>query len=193
MTTKIPYTKTPNWSDIKMSIGKKYNQRYADSLVLPEQFDFYEITESYNAFRKLADSVIKKYPPTNKSKNLSFLFGTRVMHDQRWWKNDIEALNELAWELFLVCNDKKTLKHALSWVDLAINLNGDRETVFIYMDTKANVLYKMGKHKAGITMEKMALQRAKDNKDPGGRKYDGGFAKSFEKVIEKMKKGEPTW
>jgi thioredoxin-related protein len=189
----VPYTKKPDWNDIKLSIAKKYNQQYSDSLVLPEQFDFYELTGNSTEFARLSDSVIRKYPPTNTSRKLSLLFGYRSMGINRGSVDDIGALNELAWEVFLFCKNKKVLKRAIGWSELSIRLQGDSGLVFSYMDTKANLLYKANKKREAINLEEQVLNMAAINTDAGGRKFDPGFVKSYKKTLEKMKKGEPTW
>ena len=52
----------------------------------------------------------------------------------------------------------------------------------MYIDTYANLLYKLGKKDEAITWEQKALDLA-----PEGEK------KSYEETLDKMKKGEKTW
>jgi tetratricopeptide (TPR) repeat protein len=80
------------------------------------------------------------------------------------------------------CNDTIVLKKAIEWVDLALRLEGENSTA--YLDTKANLFYKLGRKDEAITLEKKAaiLQLKTDN--PG---FD-----VFKITVNQMEKGEPT-
>jgi thioredoxin-related protein len=91
----------------------------------------------------------------------------------------ILEINQLSWRTFLYVNDKKLLEKAAKWMEIAIQKKPDQLNVFL--DTYASLLYKIGRTKDAILWEEKAL-RAIDGKN-----------ETYIKVIEQMKKGEPTY
>jgi len=91
-------------------------------------------------------------------------------------------LNEIAWTVFLKVSDKKALQDALNWSKRSRELSPDNSG---YLDTYANLLYKLGRKEEAITCEKEALgYDAKANKEPNSTMVD---------VLRKMMAGEKTW
>jgi hypothetical protein len=68
------------------------------------------------------------------------------------------------------------LNKALSWSKRAVIL----EPAPDYIDTYANILYKLGRKELAIQWEEIAGKLA-------------GLYKPIQTCLEKMKKGEPTW
>jgi hypothetical protein len=101
-------------------------------------------------------------------------------------------LNNNAWTLFTSCNDRTVLSRALKWSNLAIKLKGTDNGVDGYLDTKANLLYKLGKRKQAIKIEKKALQLNTAFAQKQG-KEKGSFFEEFSENIQKMEAGSPTW
>lgn len=93
-----------------------------------------------------------------------------------------EQLNDYAWTVFRKCNEIKILKKALDWSKMSFENQLTPEPG--YMDTYANLLYKIGKSKEALKWEVKAQQIAVK----GGAKKDWG-----QDVIDKIKKGEKTW
>lgn len=89
-------------------------------------------------------------------------------------------LNDYAWTVFENVTDKALLEKAANWSKES--LKKDDNATFI--DTHANLLYKLGKVKEAIAEEKRAMEVAKKT---------GGDVKWCEDTIAKMEKGEPTW
>jgi thioredoxin-related protein len=85
-------------------------------------------------------------------------------------------LNQYAWEVFLFSQDKSELSKALSWSENAVMY----APIANWMDTYANLLYKLGRVPIAIKWEEIAASL--DSKD-----------KDIQKNLEKMNKGEPTW
>jgi len=87
-------------------------------------------------------------------------------------------LNASAWELFNYSADPKELGKALEWSNKAIkNVSVPNAE---YLDTYANLLYKLGRTGEALNIEEKAAAldpKASDIKDNLG----------------KIKKGEPTW
>lgn len=93
-----------------------------------------------------------------------------------------DQLNDFAWNVFKNCTDLKMLKKALIWSKISFGTQAKIEPN--YIDTYANVLYKMGKKKEAIEWEIKAQKIA----IASGARNDWG-----NDVIEKMKNGEKTW
>jgi tetratricopeptide (TPR) repeat protein len=83
-----------------------------------------------------------------------------------------------AWDAFKFCNERRVLCKALKWIDLAIKL--DKDNWADYFDTKANLLYKIGQTAKAISYQEKAISLKPNKKD-------------FRQVLEKMKKGDPTY
>jgi len=92
------------------------------------------------------------------------------------------SLNDIAWTVFLKVSDKNALQDALKWSKHSRELSPDNSE---YLDTYANLLYKLGRKEEAITCEKEALSYdAKANKEPNSTMAD---------VLRKMIAGEKTW
>ena len=89
-----------------------------------------------------------------------------------------EELNEYAWTIFHNCPDMTCINDALDWSRRSFKDNPNPG----FMDTYANILYRMGKKDDAIAWEEKALRLA-----------DEGSKASYQFTIDKMKKGEKTW
>lgn len=87
-------------------------------------------------------------------------------------------LNEYAWAIFENCNDVACLQQALEWSKKSFQKDNNAG----FMDTYANLLYKMGKKDDAIAWETKAM-----NASPEGER------KNYQETLEKMNKGEKTW
>jgi tetratricopeptide (TPR) repeat protein len=88
-------------------------------------------------------------------------------------------LNDYAWTVFQNCPDMTCVADALDWSKRSFKDQPNPA----FMDTYANILYKMGRKDDAITWEQKAadLTPAADEK--------AGYLST----IDKMKKGEKTW
>jgi thiol-disulfide isomerase/thioredoxin len=94
----------------------------------------------------------------------------------------ISMLNEFAWAVFGHCDDKKILESVLRWSKLTFENEAKIEPG--YIDTYANLLYKLGRKDEALTWEKKAQAIA----------IEQGSDKSWgQDVIDKINKNEPTW
>ncbi len=94
--------------------------------------------------------------------------------------DDAWGLNWAAWQLFEGTNNKVLLTKALSWSALAVTMEGTNPNLYNYVDTKANLLYKLGNTKAALELQQKAVSLS--SKDP-----------TVMANLAKMKKGQPTW
>ncbi|MCR8556988.1 thioredoxin family protein [Mucilaginibacter sp. BJC16-A38] len=177
---RTPFTTTPNWQEMKQNIQAKYGGNYADSLISPAQINFYETLKDWDQYADYIESAIKKYPPKINGRKFSHAVGGAAI-DYRSPANDAWGLNHIAWTIFEGSNDKRLLKKAVNWSNLSIkNVNGTSFYLAQYFDTKANLLYRLGKTNSAIACEKEALAITPNDKD-------------LTATLIKMKQGLPTW
>jgi len=131
---------------------------------------------------RLLETEMKEHPPEVGGKKFSEAVGGQF--DDSW------ELNVRAWQVFERCSDESTLAKALQWIESSIKLAP--LTSIQFMDTRANLLYKMGRREEAIATEEAALKEDRRNAQNEG-KEKGDFSDGFTATIEKMKKGEPTW
>jgi thiol-disulfide isomerase/thioredoxin len=92
-----------------------------------------------------------------------------------------QALNEVAWGFFERVTDTKALENALRWSKRSLEIYPDNH---MFIDTYANLLYKLGRNEDAITKETEALNLAKNTKSD---------TKGYEETIKKMNSGIKTW
>jgi len=92
-----------------------------------------------------------------------------------------QALNDVAWGFFEKVTDIKALENALRWSKRSLEIYPDNH---YYLDTYANLLYKLGQNEEAIAKETEALRIGKEAK---------ADTKVYEKTLVKMKAGEKIW
>jgi len=92
-----------------------------------------------------------------------------------------QALNEVSWKFFEKVTDTKALENALRWSKRSLEIYPENH---MYIDTYANLLYKLGQKQEAIVNETEALRIATDAKSG---------TKMYETTLLKMKDGEKTW
>jgi tetratricopeptide (TPR) repeat protein len=152
-------------------------EKPADSAALDARINASRKAEDWNTYVKLLDEKMKQTPPKVK--------GTALHAYGDSW-----GLNVYAWDVFINCNDKAILSKALEWINQSIEI--DQPVNVQYLDTKANILYKLGRVKEGIEVEQKAYDMVVEQAKKAGAK-PGGLADTYLKVIEQMKRGEPTY
>ncbi len=162
-----------------------------------------QISETYYNvynFKMYADDLIRqfdsKYPKYGKEASVKFLLWQWVRLDDGknpelnyLVKTYIDSnfiiklssydLNSLAWFGFVKVTDNFILNQALSWSKKSLELDKDNPA---YLDTYANLLYKLGQIKEAIEIETKALELVKESEK-----------KSYQETLDKMKAGKPTW
>jgi hypothetical protein len=88
-------------------------------------------------------------------------------------------LNSFAWSVFENMADTSLLNKALAWSKQSLEQSRDEPA---YLDTYANLLYKLGQTKEAIEIETKALELVKESEK-----------KSYQETLDKMKAGKPTW
>ena len=88
-------------------------------------------------------------------------------------------LNNCAWDIFRYSDNKDELRKAIIWSDRAIWMEGKKPEGNM-LDTKANLLYKLGNRREALALEKKALLLDPTNTD-------------IQTELEKMRRREKTW
>jgi len=161
-------TLRPNWKRMHRKIKKKYGRDYADEIILESKMTFYRRIENWMEFGSLFDQNVRHNHPSRTSNLLGGSFG------------DAWTLNSTAWDIFLNCNDKVVLKKALTWVCLGMNFCDTDTDKVQYLDTEANILYKLGNSNSAIGYEEKAVSLERENRE-------------MQLTLAKMKLGIPTW
>jgi thioredoxin-related protein len=172
-----PVTRKPNWKKIGLTISQKYKGIYADRLLPSYKLGFYLRIKDWREFAKLREEKIKTFPPKA---------GEGLSADP--W-----GLNSDAWNLFLYCDDKSILINALKWSELSIKLELNPIIYVQFYDTKANLLYKLGRVNEAIEWEEKAIELDNSNAKKSGQDIGRLSEKEYYPNLAKMKKGEPTW
>lgn len=176
ITTRIapggrPVTTTPDWKALRSLIAKKYTASRADRLVLNAQLDFYRKRQDWREYARLRDVHIERYPPKA---------GDGIAGDP--WR-----LNHYAWDAFLHCTDTTVLSRALAWSELSLTFEPEGVQ---YLDTKANLLYKLGRTAEAIAWQQKAIEQEIAHQQGEAR---GPLFEEIRATLAKMKRGEPTW
>jgi thioredoxin-related protein len=145
----------PDWEKINRTIRAKYHQEYADRNIIAAKKTWYFNNKNFPEYTKYVLLYLDKY-----GANLEFDFG---------WNN-------YAWEVFKYSSSKEELSRALEWSRRALLVN----PVASWMDTYANILYKLGRNREALDWEFTACKLEPGNKE-------------FAEALQKMKAGLPTW
>ena len=148
----------PNWNMIYNSVGRKWGEKCADRTVLNAKVNWYNQAKIWSEYTKYLVEKVDKYGVG------------KIMADA--------MLNDNAYYVFMRSNNKKELNRGLSWIDESLKMGKSDDAN--KMDTKSNLLYKLGETQQAIDLEEKAFQLAPTNKD-------------IRDNLAKMKKGEPTW
>lgn len=144
----------PDWKALHRKIAARMPAA-ADELTERIKIDYYQRRSDWPNFQKAIVTYMKSY-------------GGHM--------SDAE-LNQIAWGVFQKCPDMSCVSDVLNW---SKRLKDNKEPAF--MDTYANILYKLGKKDEAIALETRAADMAAAGEKAG-----------YEATIEKMKKGEKTW
>lgn len=145
----------PDWVKITNEVSKKYPVQAAE-IVAKTKVALYQRSGDWNNYRIAIVDYMNK-------------FGQKLTPDE---------LNNYAWTVFQNCPDMKCVAEALEWSKRSFEGNNTPG----FMDTYANILYKLGRKDEAIEWEKKAMGFAQ-----------GDDKKGYQEVIDKMKNNEKTW
>lgn len=125
--------------------------------------------------KRVATGALSKIDTTELVRLKSFM-----AHSER--NRICNGLNNIAWYVFEKVSDANALQEALRWSDRTLVLDPNNS---LWMDTNANLLYKLGKKEAAINKEEEAIKFCS--------KEDNKIIKGFQETLRKMESGEKTW
>ncbi len=146
----------PDWAAIQAKVQAKYPSK-TEEVMDYAKVVFYMKKQDWQHFAPAITAYMK-------------LYGNTASDDQ---------LNSFAWTVFQNCSDMTCVADALDWSKKSFE--GNNNPAFI--DTYANILYKMGKKDDAIKWEQKAMDGSESDADK----------KQFQDTIDKMKAGEKTW
>ena len=164
----------PDWSILYNAIANYYKGDYADRNVMEAKMKWYQSNENVFKYATTLNDKMEKYGSDTTSMGEDFKLNNKAF---------------LIWEKI---NDIKELKRIIGWMAGVVR-RGEKATAPyseywpLYIDTYANLLYKVGETTEAIKWQELAVTKAKAL---GLGKSD---VKAIEGNLEKMKKGEPTW
>ncbi len=157
----------PHWRHIQHSITKKYDKDRALTLVLNARLKWYKYKKDGRRYAKYLIPQIE------------------LMIAQHTMPNDwrgAAALNDNAWDVFRFGTNRRQFRKALTWVEKAIKIDPQPSK----LDTKANLLYRLGRKAEALKFEEQALMlSAKENNGI----QDSGIQDSYHKML----RNEVTW
>lgn len=161
--------KSPKWNVIQKNLNAKYPKLLIDEMILKQKIKYYRFVEiNWHRWAKIKSQKIRKYPPIN---------GINIY---------VELNVNGTWDAFLNCSNRTVLKKTLRWINLAIS--SDDSHLPAYYDTKANVLYKLGRNIQAIKLQRLAVQIAKQNANKQGVKENGEVVE-LSKTLKLMESG----
>jgi thioredoxin-related protein len=152
---KAAHGREPDWKAMEKTISEKY-PAYAAEVTAKTKVEHYQSLNDWPHFQTAIIAYMQQY-------------GAHVTP---------QSLNDYACTVFQNCRDMTCVADALDWSKRSF----DDKPIPGYMDTYANILYKMGKKDDAITWEQKAADLSAGDEKAG-----------YQSTIEKMKKGEKTW
>jgi len=153
----------PDWNTIGKRIKHRFGQNHVEENIVNAKVDWYKSQKDWKNYTKYLVMQMDIRGIQNIPNGLMGIF----------------VLNNGAWDIFQYSNNRAELKTALTWVDRALQMDTAKLSATM-MDTKANLLYKLGQKQAAIQLETKAAQMAPDAKD-------------IQNDLQKMESGQPTW
>lgn len=150
---ETPY-KIPNWLTMSAFIDKYYANLSSKAVAITK-LKWYENAKDWSNYQIAVDDFIKQY-------------ATEI---------SIGRLNEYARNIFLHSNDTVFLKEALSWSGKCCK----DDALPIYLDTYANLLYKLGQKEEAILWEQNAISQAAPKEQ-----------NQYRQTLNKMKSGQKS-
>ena len=153
---------TPDWGSIARDIEEKFGTVYAEKNLLTAKIRWYSYAKDWKNYTKfLVENLEQDSAQIVADKGSNFF-----------------VLNNNAWQVFQHSEDKHELERAVSWSELALRFLPSPDGN--YMDTKANLLYKLGKKDEALAVEAKASELSPEDKN-------------IQENLKKMQEGKPTW
>ncbi|SDF15296.1 Thioredoxin-like [Mucilaginibacter pineti] len=169
--------RTFNFDRTVKKVKLKYPLVNADKIILKGLYFYYASKRDWINYSIYYDKFLTNYPPSTEGNEAFF------------------ALNSPAWILFSSTGKEQCLKFALKWIEKAIKIKPQLNDHIQFLDTRANILYRLGKTDKAIDQENVAIEGEKILTESKGQVFDPkkDDIYGFGKVLEKMRSGLPTW
>jgi len=148
---------TPDWEKISREISDQYGAALAHRIVISIKPAYYKRTKNWDLFIKSLMTFLK----------------------ERESKLDSIDLNNSAWDIFQYSSNTEDLKYALSLSERSMHSQKNNP---LFMDTYANILYKLGRKTEAIAIETEAMNLTEPSDRP-----------DYQQTLDKMKSGAKTW
>jgi tetratricopeptide (TPR) repeat protein len=157
----------PDWNKMSESIRQRFGASYVQENVLAARIRFYQSVKDWKNYTKY---LVAKMDNDKVQENIPTGFWGFV------------GLNSSAWDVFQYSDDKEELDKALSWSNIVVNKMEPKAgpNYGTFMDTKANLLYKLGRKEEALELEAKAIVLTPNDK-------------GVQEAYHKMKEGKPTW
>lgn len=153
----------PDWSAMEKKIRHRFGGNYVEENIVNSKVGWYRNQKDW----------------TNYTKYLVIQMDLRGVQNVPSGIMGILVLNNSAWDIFQHSDDRGQLEKALTWSNRALEMDTTKPSPTL-MDTKANLLYKLGQKQAAIGLETKAAQLAPKAQD-------------IHDALQKMQNGQPTW
>lgn len=155
----------PDWSQFNKELKRRF-PIVSDKAIEQTEVMYYRVKKKIPQYEKAVVSYMKKY--ASQMGNYE--------------------LNDYAWTSFLLSDNKELLKEALKWSQSSIDKVEKTTTSNYpnYLDTYANLLYKLGKKDEAIQWQQKALDLISSGKN-------SKTIAAMTDNLERMKKNEKTW
>lgn len=158
----------PDWNGLTQLITNKYNQKNADRIVQWAKIKWLENKQYWAEYTKNVMLKVQQYGP----------------YVKYYPYNDMGSigLNMSAWEICSYSVNRKELETALSWAHKVITTENVKNDPYYpaFLDTYANLLYKLGRKKEALSYEEKATGLSPNAKD-------------IKQNLANMKQGKRTW
>jgi thiol-disulfide isomerase/thioredoxin len=158
----IKMHKEPDWNKINCFIERHYGAAYAEKNIVAGRVVYYRSEKKWQQYARffvlwMQQADILTWTPSQSTMNL---------------------INDDAFEVFKYSNNKDELEAALSWQERAMTMTD--HPIAALLDTKANILYRLGRIEEGLKIEAQSANLAPNDQD-------------IQSAYSKMKSGQPTW
>jgi tetratricopeptide (TPR) repeat protein len=149
----------PAWGELAHTLHRKFGRINTEEVILDTRIRWYGYKKQWPVYAHLLVEKVETY-------------GAFGLFDRPF------QLNALAWEVFQRTSDAADLAKALEWSKEAVELSKASDAS--YIDTYANLLYKLGETAPAIQWEEKAVKL-----DPQSSEISAN--------CQKMQSGLPTW
>jgi hypothetical protein len=147
----------PDWHTMEKFLADRYNKDLARKVILKEKIAYYHTKEDYNKQAKFELEQVK-------------LYGLDTSNDQK-----LVMVNDMIWnEIFSRKVSRRITKRATRYLKTIVKARPDN---YHFIDTYANLLFKLGYARAAAKEERKALLLAEKNNDSEINYYQQTFDK----------------